>query len=57
MAKFRRTLQQAPFWQTVTYWLQRLTEDGGGYVSLKQPAPPGIRKLHGNRGQSQPQDL
>ena len=50
MVKIRPMLLQAQLWKPVLYLIKGLTIAAGGYVSLKQPAPPGIRRLQGGNG-------
>ena len=56
MIKVRPKMEVASMWRSALYLLKGLAEASGGYVSYKQPTPPGIRKLQGKKQQQQDQD-
>ena len=49
MIKVRPKMEMAAMWRSPLYLIKGLAELGGGYVSYKQPTPPGIRKLQGKK--------
>lgn len=53
MVKLRPTMMMAHLRTPVIFLLKAHTVYTNGYISLKQPAPPGIRRLQGRRGGGQ----
>jgi len=56
LLKVRPTLLMAPLWRSPLIWLKAHAMSCGGYVSDRQPPPPGIRKFRGQPNRRQQWD-